>query len=74
MAKLKGLSQLSNALDKLKTVSEQIRENLDEKREWFDEKSESWQESDTGVEWEEHLDNMENILDEIDALEMPEAE
>ena len=74
MAKLKGLTQLSNALDKLKTVAEQIRENLDEKREWWDSKSEAWQEGDTGQEWEEHLGNMEIILDDIDALEMPESE
>jgi len=74
MAKLKGFGQLENALDKLKTVAEQIRENLDEKREWWDDKSEAWQEGDTGQEWEDHLGNMENILDEIDALEMPEAE
>jgi len=74
MAKLKGFGQLENALDKLKTVAEQIRENLDEKREWWDGKSEAWQEGDTGQEWEEHLGNMENILDEIDNLEMPEGE
>ena len=74
MAKLKGFGQLENALDKLKTVAEQIRENLDEKREWWDGKSDAWQEGDTGQEWEDHLGNMENILDEIDALEMPECE
>jgi|GEM_PF-1039326 len=74
MAKLKGLTQLSNALDKLKTVSEQTRENLDEKRGWWEEKTEKWQESDTGQEWEEHLADVENILDEIDAIEMPESE
>jgi len=74
MAKLKGLTQLSNALDHLKNVAEQTRENLEQKREWWDEKTEKWQESDTGQEWEEHLSDVENILDEIDALEMPECE
>lgn len=74
MAKLKGLSQLSNALDKLKTAAEQIRENLDEKREWWDEKSDTWQESETGQEWDEHLGNIETLLDDIDALEMPDSE
>ena len=74
MAKLKGLTLLANALDKLKTVAEQTRETLDEKREWWEDKTEKWQESDSGQEWEEHLSDVENILDEIDALEMPESE
>ncbi len=74
MAKLKGLAQLANALDHLKNVAEQTRENLEQKREWWDERSEKWQESDTGQQWDEHLSDVENILDEIDALEMPECE
>ncbi len=74
MAKLQGLSKLAKALDNLKMVAEQIRENLDEKREWWYEKSDTWQESDKGQEWDEHLCDIENLLDEIGAIEIPDYE
>ena len=74
MAKLKGISKLSKTIDSLKDVAEEIRESLNEKREWFEGKSESWQESDKGQEWDEHLSDVENLLDEIDTLEMIEYE
>ena len=72
MAKLKDLKKLEKAINKLKEIAEEVKETLEEKRSWLDEKSYSYQESDKGQEWDEHLCGVESLLDEIDALEIPE--
>lgn len=74
MAKLNGLGDLSDALENLKAVAEQIREALDEKRDWLNDKSEKYQEGESGQAWDEHLSDVESLLDEIDNLEMPDLE
>ena len=72
MPKLKTLKPLETALEKLQSCAEATREALEEKRSWLDEKSDTYQESDKGQEWAEHLDAVESFLDEIDSLEFPE--
>lgn len=69
MPELKGLSKLKGILDKLMEAAEQTRVNLEEKREWVDEKSDKWQESEIGEEWTNHLDETENLLDEIESID-----
>jgi len=74
MAKLKGLKELAESMEKLQAAAENVRQNLDEKREWLEGRSEKYQESDAAQEWDEHLSEVENILDEIDNLQIPETE
>lgn len=70
---LKGLPKLNKTLELLQTLSGELRETLEEKRGWLEEKPESYQESEAGEAWAEHLDAVEAMLDEIDNIESIEG-
>lgn len=48
MPQITGITRLNAALDRLKTIAEEVRENHTIKQDWLDEKSEGYQESDAG--------------------------
>lgn len=70
---LKGLPNLNKTLELLQSLSAEVRVTLEEKREWLEEKPESYQESAAGEAWAEHLDAVEQMLDEIDNIESIEG-
>ena len=72
MTTLPGLKKLASAIDALKAVAEEFKEILETKQDWLSEKSDSYQDSDKGQEWSEHLDAVESLLSDIENLEIPE--
>lgn len=68
MLQLKGIAKLNKYLDELQDVACEIRFNLDMKREWLASRSENWQFSEEGQDWENHLNEVEFLLDDIDRL------
>jgi len=67
--KIKGLAKLNSAIEKLKSIAEEVQENVDAKNDWLYDKTDDYQESEDGEEWREHLDSVESLLDDIDNIE-----
>lgn len=53
-------------LDQAKAI---LTTRRDEMQEYFDDRTETWQEGDKGAAFQERLDAMESVLDELDGLE-----
>jgi len=60
---IKGLKALIKKIENLSTDIEEVRGAWLEKREWFDGKSDTWQESETGEEWSELIDEVDSFLE-----------
>lgn len=58
----------SQVIEKLRNLSQELREYHDFKTEWVDKHSDDWQNSEEGLDWVEHLDAIENIIDQIEDL------
>ena len=56
----------SAMLDQAKAI---LTTRRDEMQEYFDDRSETWQEGDKGTAFQERLDAMESVLDELDEQE-----
>lgn len=69
MARLAGVGKLQNKLEELKDLALEVRESLDVKRDWLEGKSERYLDSEAGQAWQEHLDQVESLLDDIDNLD-----
>lgn len=72
MATLPGLKKLADKIEELKDSATLLKEVLEAKQEWLSETSNSYQNSEKGQEWSDHLDSVESLLDDIDNLEIPE--
>jgi len=71
------LQWAKNVASKLRSLQLEIegnlRSKLDEKREWWNEKSDKWQESEKGLSWDMYLDEVEELLDDIENITIPDS-
>ena len=49
----------------LSTARDLVERTVEEMQEYFDERSEEWQESERAVEFQEHIDTVQSMLDEM---------
>jgi len=55
--------------DLLNQATEALTTRRDEMQEYFDERSESWQEGEKGAEFQERIDALDSILEELSDLD-----
>lgn len=71
---LRGIKKLIAAVDSVKEKSETVRSALEDKQQWLETRSDKYQESEAGQAWEEYLNSIEELLDRIDELDVPDFE
>lgn len=72
--KLKGTKKLASKIEDLQIIASDMRQELDKKREWLNNKSDKYKESEEAEELESHLNEIEDILNDIDNLNQPSFE
>ena len=63
---MKKTKQHEKIINALKNASEILSMEKEHRQEFFDEKSEKWQESETGENYQNDIDKLEEIHDEIE--------
>lgn len=62
--------KLSEQRTKLDEARKLIQEVVDAREEYFEGRSESWQDGDAGQEYTDQTWNVQNLVDEIEAVEL----
>jgi hypothetical protein len=69
-AQLAGIKTLQKKIDSLKEYAESFKEKVETKKTWLNATAETFQESDLGRAWSDHLYAVESILDDIENIDI----
>lgn len=56
---------MKNILSKLEKIKEQLEEKVREREVTYDDRSEKWQESESGVFYQEKTDELDSVVDDV---------
>lgn len=73
MPYIPGTKQLLKKARDLQTVANAVQDKVTVKRGWLDRQSVAYRESPQGQEWEEYLENLDDFLNEIMAINTDEV-
>ena len=70
MARVKNLNEFHKAVVSVKKAAHEMRKELDRYRAWYDSKDVYYKSSRNGQKWAQHLFEVNQLVESIEALEM----